>query len=185
MSDKIIVIVVGICSIAWMVVHAPQCPAEPRLVIIGDSISAGSDSWPTHLQGYYPHILAQGGRLAREYAPPRDIRVTNGDNKAVYFLSTGDILHNADAKETRKYISAHVQLLTSRGFEVTLVTPPIFGIPKYNKVNRQHRRMINRIPNVSHCDLAYMWDKDKTWDSVHPVPELSERIAWEIQECME
>jgi len=153
------------------------------LLIIGDSLSASPESWPTYLPPtYHVQLLVQGGRRISEYSPPRDIR---GHHKLVYFLGAGDILHLSNARDTKRYIQDQLEYLAGRGYEITVVTPPIFNLQKFDEVNREHRQMINRLPNVNHCDMQWIWDSTMTHDGIHPTPKLSAVIAETIQGCLE
>jgi hypothetical protein len=153
------------------------------LLVIGDSLSTEATAWHSYLPAtYHVHIMAQAGRRISEYQPPRDIR---GNHKLVYFIGTGDILYLSPAEKTKVYITEHLEYLAGRGYEITVVTPPLFNLKKFDQLNREHRKVINAIPNVNHCDLAWVWDKTMTWDGIHPTPELSMRIAYTIQGCLE
>lgn len=152
------------------------------LLIIGDSLSASPESWPTYLSGYHAQLLVQGGRRASEYQPPRDIK---GVHKLVYFLGAGDILHLADANHTKHYMQDHLTYLLDKGYRITVVTPPVFNLKKFDQVNREHRQMINKLSNVNHCDIAWVWKRSDTYDGIHPVPALSRRIAHTIQGCLD
>ena len=157
-----------------------------RLIIMGDSLSATAESLPTFLTGYHLNLLAQGGRKVHEYQPPRDLRKMAPDDHVVYFLGTGDILTNADAADTLPYILHHLRQITAQGFNVTLVVPPKFKIKQFKETNRDHRRMMRAIdlPGVDICDIQWVWDKSRTWDKIHPLPDLSMKMADYIQECM-
>lgn len=163
--------------------------SQPRLIVIGDSLSTTSTSWPVHIEGYTLHLLAQNGRTIRDYSPPRDLRKTNPRDRIVYALGGNDIgsqsVHDGDPKPARVLMLDHLRFLSGRGFRVLVVVPPMFNIAGLNRSNRRHRTMILNlrgvVANVEFYDLNKIWDKDMTIDGLHPGPELSYLIAMEIQ----
>lgn len=159
--------------------------AEGRLIVIGDSLSSTATSWPVYANGV--HIMAQPGRLIRDYQPPRDIHSKTRE-RVVYFLGGNDIgsqsVHGGSAEVTKSFLLDHLRFLTGRGFRVLVVIPPDFGIDALDTSNRNHRRMFKSLrgtlKGVQFVDINPIWDKSLTSDGVHPLPELSYRIAGRI-----
>ena len=60
------------------------------VVVIGDSLSATEDSWPTYIYGHHFSLMAQGGRTIRDFDIPRDIFSGFPFTTAVYFLGAND-----------------------------------------------------------------------------------------------
>jgi len=135
------------------------------------------------MEGYNVHVLAQGGRSLLEYSPPRDL----SGGKLVYFLGTADMIKGTPVKQAARYMASHLGTLVGRGYEVVLVPPPNLQLRKFKRINSQYRLTWRKVDfeHVHLCDIAWEWDKKLTWDGIHPVPELSRRLAGAITECLQ
>lgn len=181
---------------AWVLamLMSPQwCKAdvEPRLIVIGDSLSATASSWPVYMEAPVINLMAQIGRTARDYSPPRDLRPTHAGDRVVYFLGGNDIgmqsVHNGDPGPTRIVVLDHLRFLTGRGFRVLLVIPPDFGFDLLAQSNRKHRNMFAAIelPGVTTIDINEVWDTDRTLQyGIHPDPSLSYDMAKAIERML-
>lgn len=167
-------------------VHASH--NEPRLIVIGDSLSTTHESWPNFLRGLAPrwniHVLAQNGRTIRDFDPPRDLW-TPGDKHetVVYFLGTNDALQRDDVIHATYRLKNHISFLLDRNFKVLLVNIPQFDIDdaQFAKILAQHRALIASFsgtnPNLTVYDINTIWDSSHAPDKIHPDADLSRRIA--------
>jgi len=161
---------------------------EPRLIIIGDSLSTTHESWPNFLRKLAPrwniHLLAQNGRTIRDYDPPRDLW-TPGDKPetVVYFLGTNDVLQRDDVIFATYRLKNHISFLLDRNFRVLLINLPRFnfGDAKFAANLAAHRALIDSFrdtnPRLYVYDLDRIWDSKHAPDGIHPDAELSQRIA--------
>jgi len=175
-----------ITAIVILFLSGPVSAFGGRLIIIGDSISSTDTSWPTYIPG--AQVMAQPGRLIRDYQPPRDIHSTTGE-RIVYFLGGNDIgnqsVHGGNPKIARQLLLDHLHFLTGRGFKVLVVIPPLFDIHNLDQSNRKHRQMFKSlrgtIKGVEFIDINPVWDTSQTSDGIHPLPSLSKAIAHRIR----
>jgi len=162
-----------------------QCRADidPRLIIIGDSLSVTADSWPSHMDAPVISLMAQVGRTIRDYTPPRDLRPTHTDDVVVYFLGGNDIgmqsVYGGNPEPARVVLMDHLRFLTGRGFDVLMVMPPDFGFPHLAESNKRHRGMFAAVSmdGVRVVDINQVWDPDETLDGLHPNASLSYDVA--------
>ena len=164
---------------------------EPRLIIIGDSLSTTHESWPNYLREIAPrwnvHVMAQNGRTIRDFSIPRDLW-TSGDRKetVVYFLGGNDILQRNNIAHARFRLQTHVNFLLERNFRVLLVMPPTLGVDSaiFGESNEQHRALVESYrgyhPNLWVYDIDDVWDTSETPDGVHPSAYLSMQIAMAV-----
>lgn len=163
-------------------------PPVPRLIVIGDSLSASHDSWPKQLGRLAPRwniqVLAQNGRTIRDFSLPRDLWTTGDANETVvYFLGGNDILQKYAVAHAEYRLKTHINFLLERNFKVLLIIPPTFGFEDevHRKSNEAHRELIKSYrqthPNICIYDMDNIWDKNETWDGIHPKPGLSYEIA--------
>jgi len=161
---------------------------EPRLIIIGDSISTTHESWPNYLRAMAPRwniqVMAQNGRSIRDFSIPRDLWTTGDKNETViYFLGCNDILQRSDIMHARYRLQDDIKFLLDRNFKVLLIIPPHFGIDpeKFGKSTEEHRELMASYretrPNLWVYDMDNVWDAQQTYDGVHPNAALSYEIA--------
>lgn len=160
----------------------------PRLIIVGDSLSASVESWPSQLHRIAPrwniHLMAQNGRTIRDFSLPRDLWTPgNANETVVYFLGGNDILQQYDVAHAKYRLKTHINFLLERNFKVLLIIPPTFGFDneQQGKSNEAHRALIqgyrNTHPNICIYDMDNVWDQNETYDGVHPKPGLSYEMA--------
>ena len=161
---------------------------EPRLIIIGDSLSTTHESWPNYLRDRAPRwdiqVMTQKGRTIRDFSIPRDLW-TDGQKKetVIYFLGGNDILQRNDIGHATWRLKTHIQFLLDRQFKVLLIVPPTFGVDRntWGKSNEEHRALIKSFrgsnPNLWVYDMDNIWDTSETPDGVHPSAQLSWKIA--------
>jgi hypothetical protein len=164
---------------------------EPRLIIMGDSLSTTHEGWPNFLREIAPrwdiHVMAQNGRSIRDFSIPRDLW-TNGEKNetVVYFLGANDILQCNFVDHAKYRLETHLNLLLERNFKVLLIVPPTLDVneERFAKPMAEHRAMIERFrgyhPNLTVYDMDEVWDNTHTMDGIHPDAELSREIAMAI-----
>lgn len=161
---------------------------EPRLIIIGDSISTTHESWPNYLRQIAPRwniqVMAQNGRTIRDFSIPRDLWTAGDRNETViYFLGCNDIMQRSDIMHARYRLKNHISFLLDRNFKVLLIVPPTLGIDQnvYGKSTREHRELVESFrfthPNLWVYDMDEVWDNEQTYDNIHPRSTLSFEIA--------
>ena len=165
--------------------------SEPRLIVIGDSLSTTHESWPGFLREMAPrwnvHVMAQNGRTIRDFSLPRDLW-TNGETNetVIYFLGANDILQCNLVGHARYRLEVHINFLLERNFKVLLIVPPSFGVDPevFGESNEVHRALIESYrgsrPNLWVYDVDNIWDQSQTYDGIHPNAELSRNIAMAI-----
>jgi hypothetical protein len=164
---------------------------EPRLIIMGDSLSTTHESWPNFLREMAPRwnvqVMAQNGRTIRDFSMPRDLWTTGLTNETViYFLGGNDMLQRNDIGHATARLKSHIQFLLDRNFKVLLIIPPKFNIDEamFGRSVRQHRELIESYrgtnPNLWVYDMDQIWDSSHTPDGVHPDADLSWEIAAKI-----
>ena len=164
---------------------------EPRLIIVGDSLSTTHESWPNYLRQMAPrwnvHVMAQNGRTIRDFSLPRDLWTTGRRNETVvYFLGGNDILQRNPLAHARHRLEVHINFLLERNFKVLLMVPPTFGLAPnvYGLSNEEHRALIESYrgtrPNLWVYDVDDVWDNEQTYDNIHPNAELSLTIAMAV-----
>lgn len=167
--------------------------AQPRIVVVGDSLSSTYTSWPQQLEqamGMDINInrLTQPGRTARSYAIPRDLvgEVWGIRSTAIYFLGTNDGFQNMYQPHVRRHINRHITMLVASGFNVVVVNIPVFHYAYYDlTVNKNYRSMIWREyrdnwetdERVTYLDSNTVWKPEDTVDGIHPNDELSYQLA--------
>ena len=178
-----ILIVVFTCSHAVEADHH-----EPRLIVIGDSLSTTLNSWPNQLRRIAPrwniHVMAQNGRTIRDFSIPRDLW-TAGDKQetVVYFLGANDILQRNHVFHAKSRLMTHLDFLLDRNFKVLLIVPPRFNVDQemFAKSIEEHRAMIESCrgtrENLWVYDMEEIWDSSQTPDGVHPTSTLSYEMA--------
>ena len=164
---------------------------EPRLIIMGDSLSTTHEGWPNFLREIAPrwdvHVMAQNARSIRDFSIPRDLW-TNGDKNetVIYFLGANDILQCNRVDHAERKLHTDVDFLLERNFKVLLIVPPTLDLPEeiFVKPMAEHRKMIEGFrgyhPNLTVYDIDEVWDNAHTIDGVHPDAELSMEIAMAI-----
>ncbi len=164
---------------------------EPRLIIIGNSLSTTHESWPNLLREIAPrwniHVMAQNGRTIRDFSIPRDLWTTgNTDETVIYFLGSNDILQLNDVAHTKYRLQSHIAFLLERNFKVLLIMPPIFALDedRFGASIASHRALFESFrssdPNLWVYDIDHVWDSAETRDGIHPTQSLSMRIATAI-----
>ena len=181
LENKILIIAL-ILVIGGLSLTPRRCEAEPRLIVIGDSLSSTADSWPSYIEGYNIQKHTQPGRTVRDYQPPRDLRHTGHDDTVVYFLGGNDAGSGFRVKDTRQRMLDHIRPLRRKGFRVIIVPPPKFKLSWIAVSVHRHRVMMLRMKDT--CDVTSVWDKADTIDGLHPTASLSYRVANVIQQCL-
>jgi len=161
---------------------------EPRLIVIGDSLSTTHESWPNYLRAIAPrwniHVMAQNGRTIRDFSIPRDLWTAGDKNETViYFLGCNDILQNSDVMHATYRLKNHLSFLLDRNFKVLLIIPP--HLSKFKASHREsfqkHRALFESFrgthPNLWIYDMDNVWDNDQLLDGIHPKPGLSYEMA--------
>jgi hypothetical protein len=165
-------------------------PTEPRLIVIGDSLSTTDQGWPNQLREIAPRwnvqVMAQNGRTIRDFSIPRDLWTSGNNETVVYFLGANDILQKNATPHAKYRLQSHIAFLLERNFKVLLIIPPSLGLDDQliGKSNSEHREMIESCrgtaPNLWVYDLDNVWDPSMTTDGIHPTAELSIEIAYAI-----
>lgn len=161
---------------------------EPRLIIIGNSLSTTHESWPNYLRGLAPrwniHVYAQNGRSIRDYDPPRDLWTSGSlPETVIYFLGTNDVLQNTDIISATYRLRNHLSFLLDRNFKVLLLNIPYLtiGNGRYTESLEQHRALIDSFrgshPNLWVYDVNNIWSVESCPDGIHPDADLSYKIA--------
>ena len=164
---------------------------EPRLIIIGDSLSTTHESWPNYLREMAPrwnvHVMAQNGRTVRDFSIPRDLWTNGTANETViYFLGSNDILQRYDVAHARYRLQTHINFLLDRQFKVLLIIPPTLGVDSsvHNASTSKHRELFESYrgtrENLWVYDMDLIWDTSDTPDGIHPNANLSWKMAWYI-----
>ena len=145
---------------------------EPRLIVIGDSMSTTHESWPNFLRYLAPrwniHLMAQNGRTIRDFSLPRDLWTPGDRNETViYFLGTNDMLQRNDIGHARYRLRSHISFLLDRNFKVLLIVPPYLGAfqESHGRWMEEHRELIKGFrgthPNLWVYDMEQVWDDDQ------------------------
>lgn len=161
---------------------------EPRLIVIGDSLSTTHESWPNFLREMAPRwnvqILTQNGRTIRDFSMPRDLWTTGDRNETViYFLGCNDALQRNEIMYAETRLRTHISFLLDRNFKILLVIPPTLGEgdEELSKSIERHRALVKSYrgthPNLWVYDADEVWDVSKCPDGVHPNQELSLQLA--------
>ncbi len=169
---------------------SPAIPShdEPRLIIMGNSLSTTHESWPNLLRELAPrwniHLMAQNGRTIRDFSIPRDLWTSGNTNETViYFLGSNDILQLNNVVHAEYRLQSHVAFLLERNFKVLLIKPPTFAIDEaiFGASNASHRELFESFrgidPNLWVYDMDNIWDNAETLDRIHPTQALSMKIA--------
>ena len=161
---------------------------EPRLIVIGDSLSTTLNSWPNHLRRLAPrwniHVMAQNGRTIRDFSIPRDLWTKGDKNETVvYFLGGNDMLQRNHVFHAKARLLSHLDFLLDRNFKVLLIVPPRFDVDQelFGESIEEHRAMIEACrgtrENLWVYDMDQIWDASQTPDGVHPTSTLSYEMA--------
>lgn len=181
-----------VLSVAYYFYAAQAGHTEPRLIIIGDSLSTTHESWPNYLREIAPRwnvqVMAQNGRTIRDFSIPRDLW-TNGEKNetVIYFLGGNDILQCNNVAHAQYRLQTHLTFLLERNFKVLLIVPPVFGMrdeERFLAHNQEHRALIESYrgynPNLWVYDVNEVWDNAQTYDGIHPNAKLSMDVAMAI-----
>lgn len=177
------------CLLIYFIAYGE--PSEPRLIVIGDSLSTSDEGWPNQLREMAPRwnvqVMAQNGRTIRDFSIPRDLWTSgNGNETVVYFLGGNDILQRNAIVHAKYRLESHIAFLLERNFKVLLIVPPSLGLDDamFDQPNREHREVVESCrgtsPNLWVYDIDAVWDKAMTKDGIHPTAELSREIAYAI-----
>jgi len=169
----------------FLLLALTSCAARSGVIIIGDSISSSSESWPRYLNA---HVLlnAQPGRFIRDFTLSRDIKATPDADTVIYFIGSNDIIFGNPIDLVKEALQSHLRMLKDRGLRVIVVIPA-----KYPCCERQGWLMREALRNIvaemklESVDMNPIWDVNQTYDTVHPTPELSVKIAERIQAALE
>jgi hypothetical protein len=169
----------------WWVFALLSCSqlsvADPRIIVIGDSISEHVYCWPSQLREESPHLnlqlMTQAGRNIRDFSIPRDLRNVSKEDVVIYFLGTNDAHGGYPMRYVSEGFVSHMVFLKERGFKVAVLLPPAASalMPEIEHVRTVIRMQSVRL-GIEHYDLEF-WDESMTKDGIHPGPELSRFIA--------
>ena len=173
--------------IVGFMLMALSCHAKGTLVI-GDSISAQLDSWPSFVReqtGKNVMVMAQNGRTARDFTLPADLRADGNIDTAVYFLGTNDALQKTKPALYQERVLTQLRFLKDRGFRVIVVLIPEF-VNRETDVRKINNVLIKQATNLKleTVSLAPIWDTSLTSDTIHPTPALSREIAYAVMEIL-
>lgn len=188
---RLLVLTGALAAVALYFSFAYADNDEPRLIVIGDSLSTTHESWPHILGGMAPrwniHVMAQNGRTIRDFSIPRDLWTPGDRNETViYFLGCNDMLQKNDIMHARYRLKNHISFLLDRNFKVLLIIPPFLEKfrESHGKSMREHRALIESFrgthPNLWVYDMQNIWDDDQLYDGIHPKYGLSHFMALSI-----
>ena len=160
----------GIWITSWF---APNLRADP-VIVIGDSLSAVHYSWANQIRdaGTRVRLLAQNGRAIVEYELPRDLMADGNYSKVLYLLGGNDALKGYPLSAVKRHFRAHMVLLRQRGFNVTVVVPPVFPFQQEDSVAVRLVLLCQCSSMSLDCiDLQDIFPDVPTYDTVHPTPQ--------------
>ena len=155
--------------------------ANAGVLVIGDSMSAQSTSWPTYYREYTGDnvmVMAQNGRTIRDFTLPNDLKADGNIDKVYYLLGGNDAFQSTPTNLLANRVLSQLRFLKDRGFDVTVIL-----VPEFANKERQVRRVNNVLKKkaaglrIKTIDLMAVWDTSLTSDTVHPLPALSRIIA--------
>jgi lysophospholipase L1-like esterase len=160
------------------------------VIIVGDSLSAMEDSWPSYIKGHHIGLMAQGGRTIRDFDIPRDIVAGTPFTTVVYFLGANDAAQGYPTYYAHMRFKSHLQLLKQRHFKVAVIIPPTFTKSPYATENFiKYRRELMSLCTTLELDCydsMEVWDNDLLeGDGIHPVPELSRKLGCWLQDIID
>jgi len=169
---------------------ASSAVAEPGVIVMGDSISAVSNSWSNVIanQGVNVQNIAMAGRKLRDFSIPRDLHADGQFDTVVYFLGINDAQAYLDPADVAEVFEAHMVFLIARGFDILVLYPnrvPI--IPELDLSIRKVKQAMNKVC-VKHdidCRTIPVWRSYLTHDTVHPKPELHRDIAFWVIDVLD
>lgn len=156
------------------------------VIVIGDSLSAMEDSWPSYVTGHHMGLIVQGGRSIRDFDAPRDILAGLPFTTVIYFLGSNDAAQGYPTYRAHLQFKAHMELLNSRRFNVVVILPPHFTKSPYDeenftKLRREMTAICQKMKLVCY-DSMEVWDNNLVIkDGVHPSPELSRKVGHWLQ----
>ena len=165
-------------------------PAASALIVIGDSISSGKNSWPSHYRdntGENVKVLAQSGRRASRFQIPPDLEKNEHDT-VVYFLGTNDVLEHDGFAEFKRAFTVHMAQLKAEGFRVVLILPVLSANHRPGTIQiRDYIANYSRGLRAWGVDIPCLdpmeWNY-QTWDGLHPTRETSATMAYRIGEVL-
>lgn len=151
------------------------------LVVIGDSITADPNSWVRHIDRPL-RIMAQSGRMIRDFSLPRDIAASSTYRTAVYYLGVNDAYADNPGWTVKRELRSQLTLLGVRGFQVHVLVPqPMEFLGGYTTVWWVLRDTCERLQWVT-CHEVPIHD---TIDGIHPTVEAHKTIArWAEEEVL-
>ncbi len=150
------------------------------VVVIGDSLSSFDESWPSHLVTHNK-VLAQSGRKIIDFEIPRDLRAGRPYDTVVYFLGGNDMIQAIPKAAWQPIWVEHVKVLKMRGFRVIVLVPP--------NINRDRGGL--RWTMWISCSMLKLechnvpYSVAQTYDTIHPLPELSQEIGYFVQDILD
>lgn len=166
-----------------LIILANVTHAAPRnIIVIGDSISAASDSWVEQYRGMGAHVknLSQGGRSATFYDITSDLVSTPQWNTVVYALGTNDGAMSGGlfAYRFKEKFYTHIATLGAKKFKVYVLVPPLF-VEFAGDITpiRNYQSLVCAYTGIKCIQLQDIWDDQLTLDHIHPNSELSGIIA--------
>lgn len=154
------------------------------MLIVGDSLTIVEESWMKQVpRTYYLDVLGQIGLKITDMSFP-NYKQPWGPTPVVYFLGGNDSKDISSGLYV-KIFQEHIFLLTIRGYQPHIVIPPDLQLddPERQEKLLNIRRDLMQICHFwewTYLDANDVWDKSKTSDGVHPLPELSADLGRHI-----
>ena len=154
----------------------------PRLIVMGDSLSAQHDSWPQHgdFDKWNLQIMAQSGRTIRDFDVPRDLKAQRPGDTVIYFLGINDLYYGSAHAElflrTLPNMRLHFQTLDSKGFKTLVLLLPLIAAGTAKNWRNLRINMIREsklYDSFRFYDLQRTWRDEDTTDGIHPTVLLS------------
>jgi hypothetical protein len=177
----------------WAAIFVSVCSSQSfgkGVIVIGDSLTAMEDSWPSYIVGHHIGLMAEGGRTIRDYDIPRDIVAGIPFTTVVYFLGSNDAAQGYPTYLAHMRFKSHMEFLKQRYFRVVVVIPPAFTKSPYAAQNfiKYRRELMSLCKGLElDCyDSMEVWDNDLLEDDgIHPLPELSRELGYWLQDIID
>ena len=178
--------------ICLVLLCAPPAMADPRVIIIGDSISEHIYCWPNELRTEHPlmniQLMTQSGRTIRDFEMPRDLRNVSTKDVVIYFLGTNDAHGGYPMRFVNEAFVSHMVFLQAREFRIIVLLPPLASalMPQIKNVRTVVQMQTARL-GISNYNLDELgiWQESMTMDGIHPTPELSREVARFVYDLLE
>jgi hypothetical protein len=177
----------------WAAIFVSVCSSQSfgkGVIVIGDSLTAMEDSWPSYIVGHHIGLMAEGGRTIRDYDIPRDIVAGIPFTTVVYFLGSNDAAQGYPTYLAHMRFKSHMEFLKQRYFRVVVVIPPAFTKSPYAAQNfikyRGELMSLCKGLELDCYDSMEVWDNDLLEDDgIHPLPELSRELGYWLQDIID